>query len=476
MNSIRTLRAGFTMATVLISGVLVGPAFAQRADYYLATNRQAEERMRTVYDQQVPPSDKLTLDYGGYLTQNTFHFDDGIQTRTLSRTELRLWASLSAEGGVHTVYARGFGGLAAWEKGTSPWPNGKNVDWEGPYLERLYYTLDLARAMDRYGGGRPTWLREANVTVGRQYVIMGTGLSLSMPMDAVWMVVNAADVRVSGLVGQSIQQIDDFDITRPGWDNSNRDFYGVQVEYTGLQKHTPFAYVLWSNDNSIESPWDPFQNYAYNANYFGVGCHGQVIGALMYSVEYVHQWGNSYGDGRFLGRDPINATAVDGQLSYTFEDVYGKPGWEVEYLYASGDPDRNSIYTKGGNKGSTSDNAYHGFGYRNTGLAFAPEITNLQCIRNSVGWTPFPNIEVFKDLRFGADFFIYCKANPQGAVSDPTANRDEGYLGWEVDNYFDWRITSDLSLTTRIGTFFPGSAFSEQQPRVFIFSGVTYSF
>ena len=46
-------------------------------------------------------------------------------------------------------------------------------------------------------------------------------------------------------------------------------------------------------------------------------------------------------------------------------------------------------------------------------------------------------------------------------VSDPTADEQSGYLGWEVDVFTNWRVTSDLAVTVRYGAFFPGDAFSD---------------
>ena len=62
------------------------------------------------------------------------------------------------------------------------------------------------------------------------------------------------------------------------------------------------------------------------------------------------------------------------------------------------------------------------------------------------------------------------------AVSDVLADERSGYLGWEMDYYANYRIFSDLSWTVRFGTFFPGSAFSDQTTRTFLLTGVTWSF
>jgi len=62
------------------------------------------------------------------------------------------------------------------------------------------------------------------------------------------------------------------------------------------------------------------------------------------------------------------------------------------------------------------------------------------------------------------------------AVSDPTATVQSGYLGWEIDVFANWEITSDLFWTTRYGLFFPGQAFEDRTTRTFLLVGVTWSF
>jgi hypothetical protein len=41
----------------------------------------------------------------------------------------------------------------------------------------------------------------------------------------------------------------------------------------------------------------------------------------------------------------------------------------------------------------------------------------------------------------------------------------------------NWRLTSDLSLTTRYGCFFPGAAYEDpfDSPRHFVYAGVSLS-
>ena len=45
-----------------------------------------------------------------------------------------------------------------------------------------------------------------------------------------------------------------------------------------------------------------------------------------------------------------------------------------------------------------------------------------------------------------------------------------------MDYYLNWRLTSDLSWTIRYGTFFPGSAYTNEESRNFFLTGFTWSF
>jgi hypothetical protein len=146
-------------------------------------------------------------------------------------------------------------------------------------------------------------------------------------------------------------------------------------------------------------------------------------------------------------------------------------------MFASGDGDRRFSPTNsvGGNTRG-NDSAFNGFGFRDTGLSFAPQLSNLHAWRLGAAFTPFEKIEMLKALELGTDWFLYWKNHAKGAVSDGTADRRSGYLGWEMDYFVNWRITSDLAWTTRFGTFFPGSAFSDQTTRTFFLTGVTWSF
>lgn len=451
------------------------PAHAQ-TDGFIQRQRTIEEQQRRLYDEQAPALSKISIGYGGFVTQNIWHYDDGVRTRTLSRTELRLWTNISLDEGIHQAYFRGYGGLKRWETGDAP--DGDTTDWEGPYLDRAFYRLDIARALSKYGGFDGP-LQELNVTVGRQWVQFGTGLALARPLDAITPSIKIADLQVTGLLALDIPNAGDIDSTRPGWKRNDRRFWGIELEYTGIPDHAFFVYYLMTVDHAKARPRDWLQSWEYNASYLGFGSEGSLlVSDLAYRWEYVHQWGNSFGIARNYGRDDINANALSAELLYTFSKVYGKPDIGIEYTFATGDKQRllSNLSANLGQPPGTTDRSFNAFGYRNTGVAFAPAVSNIHILRGSTSWSPLPEIDLMRELRVGMDALIFTKHQPYAAVSDPTADAGRGFLGWELDWWFDWRITSDLSWTTKLGIFFPDAAFSDQSNRFFMFSGFTYSF
>jgi hypothetical protein len=148
-----------------------------------------------------------------------------------------------------------------------------------------------------------------------------------------------------------------------------------------------------------------------------------------------------------------------------------------EYIFASGDSDRMGSPTNvlGGNTRG-NDTSFSGFGYRDTGLAFAPRMSNIHIWRTGASFMPLEKVKGLEKFELGTDWFMYARNHSAGAITDSTADTNAGFLGWEMDYYANWRITSDLSWTARVGTFFPTHAFSNETCRTFFLTGVTYSF
>ena len=284
--------------------------------------------------------------------------------------------------------------------------------------------------------------------------------------------------RVMGLLGNTIKSSRNIDESSSVAGHQDRSLWGVEVEYTGLSRHRPFVYLLDNRDHTESKPRDHLQAYEYDSTYIGIGSRGSVLlPHLRYQAELVGEFGKTYSEGVTSGQDRICAMALDVLLEYLFQ-VPTHPKVTLEYIYGSGDEDRRatSSATIGGNSAGTTDHAFNGFGFRDTGLAFAPRISNLHVYSIGSGFLPLENHELFRKLEVGTKVLFYQRAVESGPISDTTATKPGRWVGWEWDVYCDWRISSDLTWTIRYGAFQPGDAFEDDTCRQFLYSGIIYSF
>ena len=128
-----------------------------------------------------------------------------------------------------------------------------------------------------------------------------------------------------------------------------------------------------------------------------------------------------------------------------------------------------------GNQPGTNDTAFNAFGLLNTGLSFAPSVSNLMMLRTGVSTFPLSHVYRMRNLQVGMDVFVYGKTDADAPIDEVTG--DERYLGWEPDFFLNFPITSDVTLAVRYGVFFPNSSnFPDDDARQFIYLGVTYGF
>jgi hypothetical protein len=187
--------------------------------------------------------------------------------------------------------------------------------------------------------------------------------------------------------------------------------------------------------------------------------------------------------------EPIVASAADARVDYLMADTHNTR-LTVEYIVASGDSNRTLTNTTfGGTAIGTSDTAFNGFGLLNTGLAFAPDISNVMITRFGLSTQPLNQCEYFRKLELGTDIFVFNKTVEHAPIDEPTKGsgstpgNSASFLGWEPDVFLNYQITSDLTLAVRYGVFFPGSdAFSNlsspgsDKVRNLFYTGVTYAF
>lgn len=432
--------------------------------------RENEARLQ----ENLPAAQKIRVDYGGWYNNYYFLFDDGFDSsRTLRQYELRLWMSLSADRGIHEGYARMRMTYLDWNSGDSY--TGNDDDLNGPNLERGWYQFDIAKALQLYENFNSPL--GARVKIGRDLVNTGTGYAISLPLDHVQFQSDLFGFETTMLYGRTPGSTPNIDTSRPVQDHSNRDFWIIEERYKGWDSHEPFVYIAWQEDHTREDPPNLFQNYKYDSRYIGWGSTGELVDNLKYGTEWVIERGSSYGDRRFLYTNDIKAWAFDQRLDYYFRHKM-KPVISAEYMFASGEPTRLGSPTnaEGGVSNGYVDHSFVGFGFRDTGISFAPRLSNIHIWRLGGTFRPFPDVEVVRDLELGSDFYLYWKNKSVAAVSDVLADERSGYLGWEMDYYANYRIFSDLSYTVRFGTFFPGEAYSDTSPRTFLLTGITWSF
>ena len=472
-QEVRRCRLGVGLVVLLLATVAFGQDPTGRTVY--------NEQIRIALDRQMPESRETGFDAGGWLTIAFFNYTDAAADahRQLMQYSIRGWASFNHRG-IHKVFFRGRLQYDDWADGDNPAgdPNGRGDDFDEE-IERAWYQFDLGQLIALQSGQRPPV--GFRLKVGRQFNTIGTALALSMRLDAIRADVTTQWVDFMFLFGNTDEESINID-TSDRIGHQDRMIFGVQA--TGkVGQHRPFVYFLLNDDHTDDRPVSRTQKYEYDSYYIGVGSQGELVSRLSYIAEVVFQWGDTYSYNVSSGKDNIRAWAADAQLMYRFQGAMS-PRVFFEYLFASGDNDRSgsSTATTGGNMRGTQDNAFNAFGFRDTGVAFAPKISNIHMIMVGGSFFPFESgCRWVERMEFGTKVFFYTKANSGGATSDTTSTNNASWLGWEWDVYCNWRITSDLVWTARYGFFDPGTAFTTTNGagdniRHFFYTGVIFSF
>ncbi|MBN1845864.1 MAG: alginate export family protein [Sedimentisphaerales bacterium] len=494
--------AGFGLLCAL--GVLLGPV-GRLAGQGPTSQRQRilDEPFRLQMDEQVPTDKRVIFDWGGWFRSSYWALDEDVDRGLPNRDDgyhaarwqqLRLWGYLNLDD-VHRFYARGKLDYWDWNHATSYDHN--DSDWDGANLDRGWYDFRLSRYQAAYG--EPAGDLDLALRIGRQYVEFGSGLALSVPLDAVIASVFYQDWQLTGMLAQSISSTNNVDRSIPGNTKEDRCYWGVQLRYNGWADHEPFAYYFAQTDKDggdeyvLPVPNRDLefynQKFGYDSQYVGLGSTGKFFHRdLQYVVEVAGQWGKSYAYEPWLlppvgslqeqeNRQNIQTWIFDTELRYIPRDSR-QSEVSVEYLLASGDPDRifTPTNTVGGNRPHTDDRSFSAWGYRNTGLVLAPRLSNLGMVRAGASTFPVKQIQALRELRIGANCFIYHKQQSEGAASDTLSSKPNIFLGSEFDIYADWRITSDLAWTINYGVYLPGDAFACQKDRQMLYSAISLNF
>lgn len=444
--------------------------------------RQIDEQERGLRpDRSLAVSERALLDAGGY---HTFTFlnenqEAGNSVRLL-QYDTSIYARLSLDG-AHDAFLRGRFRYQDFSPGDSF--NGRGDQWAEPFLDRWWYEFDLRRHAAMYEGRELPW--DLTLRAGRQFVDWGAGLVLSEQLYAVRPTLRlGTEWSVEAIAGVTPgdEAVVDFDISRAAYaSRTRRGFYGGLLRWAVSRGPEVYGFGLYMADYNDDTEarfgtTDPV-SFGYRATYVGVGFTGTLGASIVCEGEGVYQAGQSMSDPL---RGPqtaerISAVAARGQVSYLFHDAR-RSQVQVETVVASGDGDRQlPTSTVGGNLSGTIDRAFNSLGFANTGLAFAPPLSNIVSVRMGFSQFPLADDRRFERLQVGVDTLLFMKFDHAGPIDEPT--NSQSYLGTEADLYLNYRALSDLALGVRYGVFVPGAAISEGRDlRHFIMASVTVSF
>jgi hypothetical protein len=445
--------------------------------------RQLEQVRRDTQSQvlgDVPAAQRALFDYGAYFTASYLTLEDPLnETHILRQYELVPYARLNFDG-VHDFYARGRFAYRDFHRGDSFDGNDEGFDGE---LEEGYYRFDLRKQLAAYNG--TAWDDQLVVTGGRQFTEWATGLTLSQYVDGVNLDAEFGNLGVRLLAGITVPDTVDFDTSRPDFDDdTRRAFFGAMASVR-LGRHRPYIYGLVQRDENHDDPLavGPIETrFGYDSYYIGAGSTGSLSDRVVYGAEVVYEGGEGlsspFDNQTFEVVDQteqaIHAWAAQATLDYVPADQY-RSRYGAGVILASGDDDRVSTTdTFGGNRTGTDDNAFNALGLINTGLAFAPDVSNIIVVRGSASVYPFPDGGVFREFQCGIDLFAYGKMLQDAPIDEVT--RNDVYLGIEPDLFVNWAVVEDVILTLRYGVFFPGEAIPDRDPRQFFYAAITYSF
>lgn len=473
---------GRLVACGLVCFTLAGNAFAQPDTQRRLERavRQADESFRLRIDPTLDVGERSIIDAGGTASMSFINLiDSSSNSRRLWQPEITLYGRAAIDR-VHVFYVRSRFQYRAFSEGDSFDERGDQ--WTEPILDRYWYEFDLRRAVRAYEG------REIdgtfNIRVGRQFVDWGAGLALSEQLIGARAVaeIDQFFMEAVAAVTPTDESIVDFDASRAEYNtDTERAFYGARVGWEFEDGNQIYGYYLrqqdYNSDNRARAALPFPVDFDYDSQYIGIGARGAVGSQFRYLGEFVYQIGESMSDplrGPQTEED-IRAWAARGQMSYFFRDEW-RSRLEFEVLMASGDDDRFlSTDTVGGNQSGSDDNGFNSLGFANTGLAFAPSLSNVLIFRWGYSAFPFREVSGFERLQLGVDLFWHNKLVKDAPIDEPTGN--DRFLGIEGDVYMNYRVTSDLSLSVRYGMFFPGTGITgETDVRNFLFVGATLAF
>ncbi len=436
---------------------------AQEQQKFLEEERRREmdERARANEDLKQP----FLWDAGGWLHLEFVNLEDppDKSERTLRHLDLRLWAEARIEQR-YTLYLR-------LQTDYQDFNSGDQFEGDDDNDLRLA-TVDQAYA-------EADWSSEGEefiVRGGREFLVLGRGLLFNQVAYGLQASYSSGRFGARAFGAHSIIHEDDIDTSRPGNDDSRRAFGALELNYMVSAWHRAYAMGLVERDLNDEDPEIAPQDWDYHANYVGLGARGAVVGNLGYAVEGIHQFGTSIAAGTTEEED-LSAFAFLATLDYRFGGEMS-PYLSLDYMFGSGDPDRNSVTDAAlGNQPGTDDEGFLAFGFVQTGFSLFPRVSNLHLVRFGGSIRPLASVELLRQLDVGSYVYGYRKDEETAPISDPGAFLDDSDVGTEIDLFLRWRAASDVGVSVNYGHFMPGDAYGDDDDaRDFFSAGITYSF
>ncbi len=452
---------------------------------------QASDERRNVPEKEIgvrefwelpryPRPDRL-FDWGGWLRTN--FYSDSLppveEDRSYMIDELKLWFNLDYKGS-HTLYGR-FQERLTFFDNRGDALGSQTTDWFGPKVDVFYYKFNKSFTDKTFSDNESYFTRSINMTIGRKYFYLGSGIVLFNKLDGVEFNLRMSQyLTINVFLAQNIKTNDDFDFLRPNASRSERFFTGIEFSTAIFSKNPVSVYFLKQFDRNKDRFVLPGQDFLYDSWYLGVYATGKLfLPELTYSVEFIYEGGKSSSKGVKGVSGSISAWANVIKLEYLPSKFISKIF--LNNYWASGDADRKAPRTSAlGSAPGTTDSAFGYFGFVPLGLAFFPYFSNI--ITTSSGFVVKPvqdETSMFRNLTIGVTAYLYHKDKKGGGIFDSlgaTATAAKKFLGTEVDAFINWRLLSDFSLTSEYGVFFPSSAFATTKSRTFFVFGFLYEF
>ena len=491
------------------------PPVQKKADEKPADDDGFYPKFRTDEDiRDASPGQSLSnkgLQYGVWLTPVFINSQNSKRSDTSTVDTARVWMKSYLWDGAY-VYARGKYNLtAALDRRGS---NDNYMDLYNYYLmasSGLLSQLDILYKLNNQHKLRTKTVnhsvdldvgflsmnlggKTAQVTIGRKYFILGSGLVLNGRGDGGEVDIYSPVVNVKALVsytGWLVKDDNPYGMSdRDLTDGARRLFAGGEV-FHDFYNQTLYFLALGQIDYGME---DRIYRTHYNSQYYGAGLKGVLFGGLVYNGEFVAERGKSYINRSVYLSNPAAPTQngyvyiskgekIKGyggalNLSYYF-DAALNPVILFQYSAGTGDKHRNNYKQPGGN-GQGSDFGFIPFGTFVGGYALRPLIGNLHTLRGGFSISPFSwsDARWLRSMSLMTKYSFYLKNKAAAGINGGNdALKKNRFVGQGVDVSLRWLIFSDLSTFVNYAIFVPGSAYpASESNRHFTMVGFNISF